>query len=170
MAQNRDIRGSTLQRVAHATKAINKTPGNMWVCFYASGLVYWEGAGIPLPAAYQSLAEQFCTDLNKDLHHDGKWTVTWSDFSFQQGCYTKIVWAWFDADDDLHVLIESDEGMAAVFLSMGDRMEHCESSINEYRELMKLNDIRPKDTIKAALGQQSADPRAAPTIDLIGLD
>ncbi len=170
MARNRDIRGSTLQRVMRAAKPISKTPKSMQVCFYASGLVYWRGVGVPLLPAYKALAEQFCTDLNKELHFDGKWTVTWTDFDFVKACYRKIVWSWFDEDDDLHILLESDEGFLPVFLSMGERMEHCADAIREYRETLKINDIRPKDTIKAALGQQSANPNAAPSIDVLALD
>lgn len=170
MGKIRDFRDTSLKRVASFAKKINKGPTNLHICRYASGLVYWTDFGLALPYEYQALAEQFCLDLNKDLHHDGKWTVTWYGFDFLRARYTKIAWSFFDADDDLQFTVDADDGFLAVFMSIGDRMQHCEDAYNQWRETLKLNDIRPQDTIKAALGEKSKDPTAAPSVDLLALD
>lgn len=164
MGKIRSFTESGLKMMLGSAKQSRATKGGIAICRYASGLVYWHNAGLPLPPHCTSLAEQFCVDLNKELHHDGKWTVTWDNFNFDTGEYTRLTFSFFDEDDDLQFHVHNEQPFIVMFSSMGDLMEHCEDAWKAWRETLKINDIRQKDTIKAALGQQSADPLAQPSL------
>ncbi len=109
-------------------------------------------------------AKKLVQTLNRDLHHDGAWSVLWNT-PLEDGRPTKLNIAFQDVDGDIRFIIESDRTLPDL-LANGPE-SHLNSCENAYRQMMgwvRDVEIKPGQTIKFAQGQDQADPTVHPLI------
>lgn len=129
-------------------------------------------SGVLSPAAFFYRLEQWQVDhakrlvhmLNDDLHHDGAWSVLWTNPT-AQGQPTELHIAYQDVDGDIRFVIESTRSLVDLMMSGPEsHMENCERAFQECMGWTREVDIRPDQTIKAGQGQQSVNPNIKPII------
>lgn len=107
-------------------------------------------------------ARMLCRMLNRDAREGGAWVVVWAEPNNWIGREpTRVIFLWKDGDGDVPVTFDSVQPFGAL-VDMGPLwlIECATRAIAAYREHLRESGIRPQDTIKEALGQQSANPRA----------
>lgn len=151
--------------------------GGDWAC------MWWEGRmrifDCPQSKARrvsrdrEVFAYNLCSVLQKHEHHDGHWLVGWADWRdpplevagpvahFPIGDYSRLLMCFIDADGDMQFMVDSIDPWQKMAAAIDDYVEQCSVAWNEWREHLKVSEIRPEDTIKAAQGQAPTDPLAS---------
>lgn len=167
--QKPDILDDAVAEILKIPAAVGNTRAGK-MCLSASGIIYWRGRGPEPDPMRKAIAEELLRWLNKEVWLDGQWVVCWCDFRLETACYTRLAWCFLDKDNDLLFEVETDEPPEVIMLTIPDRVEHAMQAWMEWKQTMQDVGVRPEHTIKAALGQKSADPTAQPSIDLLALD
>ena len=139
--------------------------GAWWVCFWPGGLSRPEcrKKGAITPTVEQTLyAKNLCRKLNRELHLGGMWLTAWAEPAGAYNVPQRFVLLWKDPDGDVPFTLDNDERYAKqLLIPLEEWVSDAEQAWLAWREVNKKMDIRPQDQIKAALGEQSADPRAS---------
>jgi hypothetical protein len=116
-----------------------------------------------------------CRMLNRACREGGTWIVVWCEprdealaASAQiSRAPTRVLFLWKDSDGDIPTgfdCVQQFETMVAWGPTWF--VDQAARAIAAYREHLRESGIRPRDTIKEALGQAGADPRGSGPSDL----
>lgn len=122
------------------------------------------GAESFVPEAHRIYAVELCQALNRHIAHGGKWIVCWCEFDLSIGMPRHLAMLWMDADGDIPFVVDSDEDLATQIYGLDDYVEQCAQAYAQWREMLRDVGVASGQTIAAARGEASADPRAQPDI------
>lgn len=103
--------------------------------------------------------------LNYELHHDGVWSVAWSNPT-HEGMPTQLNFAFQDVDGDIQCVVNSDRTLIDL-MTKDDVKGHggnAEAAYQHYVTFVRDVDVKKNQTIKAAQGEQQLDPNVVPII------
>lgn len=153
-----------------ALKAIGSLTDGRMVLEREKGKRIWVGKDGPdLDISRQQFALDILKKLNKELWLDGMWAVAWCDWTLQRAHYTRCNCLFLDKDMDLLFVVTIEDPIDVMWNAIDDYLTQCAAAHWEWQEQMKIVGVKADQTIKAALGQASADKRADPGIDLLNL-
>lgn len=158
--------GQTLDQYAavtwfpHDSAIVRKAHGQVQL---PSGVVVKAEHFFRITAWQDDYARRLVKFLNYEMSYDGVWAVAWCN-STVDGYATELRFGFQDRDGDLQFLIGSD--LTLVDLQTRDDVRRhgkvCDNAYNQWRAWQRDVDVQPEQTIKAAQGQQQADPKDQP--------
>jgi hypothetical protein len=103
-----------------------------------------------------------CRALNREVRAGGTWIVVWCeprDLVSREP--TRLLILWKDWDGDIPVTFDNVQPFEEI-VDWGRTwfLEAAFNALSAYREHLRESGIRPRDMIREALGQQSANSRA----------
>lgn len=145
-----------------------------WRCDHIDGRTTEVSRGLCRPMEVQRIAAmELCVFLNRELAHDGRWSVGWTgnrnDITpgglMVFNIPSVMVLVWLDRDDDVQFQVSIDERLD-VFLACGPEhwCEQAEQAWAEWRCHIGDVGVKPEQTIKAAQGQREKDPTVSPDV------
>jgi hypothetical protein len=153
-----------IQEEALANQSID---GAFWVVVADSGLtLHAKTVGGCRPTPEQMTFARFaCTTLNRRYRFGGTWIVVWCERRTKAcGTPTRLVFMWKDPDGDVPIAFDTVKPVEDL-VTWGPVWfcESAERAFVAYREHLKAIGVKPEQMIKAAQGQTSVDPTAAPS-------
>jgi hypothetical protein len=133
-----------------------------WLAFDANGvLVEKTTHSIQRPSPEQKgFAHDMLRRLNREMHHDGRWAVGWTDWDMQRGHYTRVMFLFLDKHSDLQFVVDDDEPLIFMLIAADRLIEQCEEAWENWRSHLADVGVKDEQKIAAALGQQSVDHTA----------
>lgn len=120
------------------------------------------GGGAFVPETHRIYAIELSGILNREVAHDGKWIVCWSEFDLTEGWPRHLAMLWIDRDGDMNFVVDSDEDHATQVYGMLEYVHQCEQAYQEWRAFIGDVGVKESQKIANALGQPSANERAVP--------
>lgn len=153
---------AAVQWFPHDGAIVRKATGQVLL---PSGIVVNAENFFKITAWQDDYARRLVKFLNYEMRHDGVWAVAWCN-STVDGYATELRMGFQDLDGDFQFLIGSDLTLVDL-QTRDDARRHgkvCEDAYQQWRGWQRDVDVKPEQTIKAALGQQQADPTVQPIL------
>lgn len=166
---NDDVLGKRLiHQIAEEVRANQASDAAFWVVVATTGLaLYMRQFGGCRPAPEQIAYARFvCTMLNRRYRFGGAWVIAWCEPRNQvDRTPTRLVFLWKDKDGDVPIAFDTVRPLEDL-VTWGPVWfcEKAEEAFEKYRGWLKGVGVKPEQMIKAALGETSADPEAAPSL------
>lgn len=142
--------------------------GRHWALMQRSnGDFYSHGHGPEALPEQVLFAQDMITALNRHLHHEGAWLVTFNQWQKpapkMDACYTRLTFMWIDKDGDVRFSIEDDRPIWEILTERPeDWLMKCENAWVAWCAAMAALELRQDQTFKQAQGQVAPsvrDPR-----------
>jgi len=165
-----------MQRHLHDRVFINADLYERWNEVESNGGAWWaaimtdnagvqgikKGHMVPDPDEMRSMfARDLCFALNRNLHHDGVWSVGWVNLKMspvvvEPPHYTQLIILWMDGDGDVRFPIESERPIADMMLEgMNYWLDVCEQGYQRWHHhMVEVLDPTEKDHYRKALGEK----------------